>query len=83
MPKPSKVPLRVAAPPPRSADPVASGRPAKPTRRTFSAAEKLSIVREADACAERGQVEALRRRAGGYSYGATYTRAPPQITGRR
>lgn len=39
----------------------------KPKRRFFSAAEKLRIVREADACAERGEIEALLRREGIYS----------------
>jgi transposase-like protein len=39
----------------------------KPTRRSFSAAEKLRIVREADGCTERGQIEALLRREGIYS----------------
>jgi len=66
MPKPSKVPLRVAALPSPRSEPTAV-RPAKPSRRTFTAAEKLRIVREADACAERGQVEALLRREGVYS----------------
>ena len=36
-------------------------------RRTFSAAEKLRIVREAAACAQRGEVEALLRRESIYS----------------
>jgi transposase len=36
-------------------------------RRSFSASEKLRIVREAAACAERGGVEALLRREGIYS----------------
>lgn len=36
-------------------------------RRAFSAAEKLRIVREAAACTERGEVEALLRREGIYS----------------
>ncbi len=36
-------------------------------RRTFSAAEKLRIVREAAACTERGSIEALLRREGIYS----------------
>lgn len=67
MPKPSRVPLRVAAPPAPSEEPVVSARPAKPTRRTYTPAEKLRIVREADACTERGQVEALLRREGVYS----------------
>lgn len=67
MPKPSKVPLRVAAPSIPSASDAPAGPPAKPTRRTFTAAEKLRIVREADACTERGEVEALLRREGLYS----------------
>jgi transposase-like protein len=36
-------------------------------RRSFSAAEKLRIVREAAACTKRGEVEALLRREGIYS----------------
>jgi len=36
-------------------------------RRKFSAAEKLSIVREAAACTQRGDIEALLRREGIYS----------------
>ena len=36
-------------------------------RRSFSAAEKLRIVREAAACNERGDIEALLRREGIYS----------------
>jgi transposase len=36
-------------------------------RRFFSAAEKLRIVREAAACTERGDIEALLRREGIYS----------------
>jgi transposase len=37
------------------------------TRRRFSPADKLRIVKEADACRERGQIEALLRREGIYS----------------
>jgi transposase len=36
-------------------------------RRSFSAAEKLRIVREAEACTKRGDIEALLRREGIYS----------------
>ncbi|WP_437769227.1 transposase [Sorangium sp. So ce764] len=36
-------------------------------RRKFSAAEKLRIVREAAACTQRGDIEALLRREGIYS----------------
>src|SRR5215204_5195438 len=67
MPKPSNVPLRVAASSPLGENPSPPARPAKPTRRTFTAAEKLRIVRAADACTERGEVEARLRREGVYS----------------
>ena len=40
---------------------------AKASRRTFTAKYKRKIVREADACAEPGQVSALLRREGLYS----------------
>ena len=69
-----------AATPLRSPDPVAapptSGTPSRSVevvpkrrpRRTFSAADKLRIVREAAACShQRGAVEALLRREGIYS----------------
>lgn len=36
-------------------------------RRSFTAADKVRIVREADACTERGEVQALLRREGIYS----------------
>ena len=39
----------------------------RPRRRRFSAAQKLQILREADACTEPGQVGALLRREGLYS----------------
>jgi transposase-like protein len=44
-------------------------RPKRTTRgrRTFSPADKLRIVRAADACTERGQIEALLRKEGVYS----------------
>jgi transposase len=67
MPMPSKVPLRAAPSTPRTEEAPATTPPAKPTRRAYTAAEKLRIVREADACTERGQVEALLRREGIYS----------------
>jgi transposase len=41
--------------------------PARATRRRFSAAEKARIVREADACTERGAIGALLRREGVYA----------------
>jgi transposase-like protein len=40
---------------------------ARPTRRRFSADEKARIVREADACTERGAIGALLRREGVYA----------------
>lgn len=67
MPKPSKVPLRAPAPANETDAVVRSAPPAKPTRRRFTAAEKLRIVRQADACTERGEVEAMLRREGIYS----------------
>lgn len=63
MPKPSKTPLRVAT---LGEDPSTTA-PTKPTKRRFTAAEKLRIVRAADACTERGEIEALLRREGIYS----------------
>lgn len=39
----------------------------RPRRRTFTVAEKLRILAEADACAEGGQIGALLRREGLYS----------------
>lgn len=62
MPKPTKVPLQVAK---EASSP--SLKPQKPARRVFSAAYKLRIVREADACTQPGQLEALLRREGLYS----------------
>jgi transposase len=39
----------------------------RPRRRTFTAAYKLEVLREADACSEPGQIGALLRREGLYS----------------
>jgi transposase-like protein len=39
----------------------------RPRRRTFTAAYKLAIVREAEACTEPGEIGALLRREGLYS----------------
>ncbi len=62
-----------------AAAPAAQGAPRRPSgvsvetvpkrgkRRSFSAAEKLRIVRQAAACTERGEIEALLRREGLYS----------------
>jgi transposase-like protein len=41
--------------------------PEKPVRRRFTAEYKLRVLREADACAEPGQLGALLRREGLYS----------------
>jgi len=41
--------------------------PEKPVRRRFTAEYKLRVLRDADACAEPGQVGALLRREGLYS----------------
>jgi len=55
-----------------SSDTAANGaavesKPPPGKRRTFTAADKLRIVREAAACTERGAIEALLRREGIYS----------------
>ena len=64
MPKPSLIPSPVSES--QNGAATRSPRPSKPTRRTFTAAEKLRIVREADACTEKGQIGALLRREGIY-----------------
>ena len=61
-----------SAPAPQGAAVSASGdsvevMPKASKRRSFSAAEKLRILREADGCTERGDVAALLRREGIYS----------------
>jgi transposase-like protein len=74
MPNPSE--LRSVDPTPAQASPDAPARPSgvavevvpKPgKRRSFPVAEKLRIVREAAACTQRGDIEALLRREGIYS----------------
>lgn len=74
MPKPSH--LRSIDPTPAPASPDAAARtsgvavevePKPGRRRSFTAAEKLRIVRQAAACTQRGEVEALLRREGIYS----------------
>ena len=74
MPKPSH--LRSINPTPAPALPDAAARlsgvavevePKPGRRRSFTAAEKLRIVRQAAACTQRGEVEALLRREGIYS----------------
>lgn len=77
MPKPSRIPLRAAAPQ------EAGTAPSKPIRRTFTAAEKLRVVDEADACTERGQVEALLRREGLYASHLAKWRAALRLHGER
>ena len=75
MPKPShlrSIDFVNTAPAAQGAAPRASGEavetaPKAGRRRSFSAAEKLRIVREAAACTKRGEVEALLRREGVYS----------------
>lgn len=46
----------------------------RPARRRYSAAYKLRIVREAEACSEPGQVGAMLRREGLYTSHLTYWR---------
>jgi transposase len=65
-------PLGSRAPTPQGAASRSSGAsvetlPKRRTRRSFTAGEKLRIVREAAACTKRGDVEALLRREGIYS----------------
>lgn len=61
--KPSPI---VVPQPPSSSPPDPEVLP-KASRRTFSAAEKLRILNEADACTQPGQIGALLRREGLYS----------------
>ena len=56
--------------------------PTSGQRRTFTAAEKLRIVREAAACTERGAIEALLRREGIYSSLLTAWRKQLALRGR-
>ena len=74
MPKPSHLHSidSTSAPAAQNGSPRSSGRdvevaPRRGKRRSFPASEKLRIVREAAACTERGQIEALLRREGIYS----------------
>ena len=74
MPKPSRIPDRDPSPKSERRQTRASGvtleTVPKRARRVFSAAEKLRIVKEADAClasGKRGDLEALLRREGIYS----------------
>lgn len=66
----SGAPARATAPldvPPRASGSTVEIKPKRRNRRSFSAAEKLRIVRAAAAATERGEVEALLRREGIYS----------------
>src|ERR1700753_3314541 len=77
--RPSGVSAASASPPSALSGPAAPGAAPRPggvsvetvpkggKRRSFSASEKLRIVRAAAACTERGEVEALLRREGIYS----------------
>jgi transposase-like protein len=77
--RPSGVSVASEPPPSEPSAPAAQGASPHPSgvcfetlpksgkRRTYSAAEKLRIVREAAACTKRGGVEALLRREGLYS----------------
>ena len=74
MPKPSHLRSVDSPPAPAAQDvaPIPSGSslesvPKPGKRRSFSAAEKLRIVREAAACTKRGDIEAVLRREGIYS----------------
>lgn len=74
MPKPSRIPNRNASPESERRKTHAKGATVetvpKRTRRVFSPADKLRIVKEADACltsGKRGDLEALLRREGIYS----------------
>jgi transposase len=74
VPKPSRLRSINPTPAPASRDVAAQSsgvtvevEPKPGTRRSFTAAEKLRIVREAAACTKRGEVEALLRREGIYS----------------
>lgn len=74
MPKPSFISSPIAKP--QKGATTSSSIPSKPTRRKFTADEKLRIVREADACTEKGQIGALLRREGIYdSLLATWRKA--------
>lgn len=53
----------------------------KRSRRSFTAAEKLRILAEADACTARGELEALLRREGIYSSHLSNWRAQRQVRG--
>ncbi len=62
---PSPAAAQDASSPPRSISVETTPKPGK--RRSFTAAEKLRIVRDAAACTRRGDIEALLRREGIYS----------------
>jgi transposase-like protein len=67
----------------RQTDPVIEGRPdpqvvARPTRRSFTAAYKLRILKEADTCTHHGDLGELLRREGLYSSTLTSFRKQQQ-----
>jgi|SRR5436853_3467425 len=63
----SKKPSLIVVPPRRPSDAPDPEVTPKATRRTFSAAAKLHILQEADACTKPGDIGALLRREGLYS----------------
>jgi len=67
--------------PPSSTEVVADPRLDRRQRRRFSAEDKLRILREADACTERGERSALLRREGIYSSHLNHWRAQLQQQG--
>src|SRR5437763_4086118 len=63
----SKKPSLIVVPPQHPSDVPDPEVTPKATRRTFSAADKLRILQEADACTKPGDIGALLRREGLYS----------------
>jgi len=63
----SRKPSLIVVPQPPASRPPDPEVVPKASRRTFSAAEKLRILNEADACTQSGQIGALLRREGLYS----------------
>lgn len=64
---PAHKPSLIVVPQPLSSRPPDPEMLPKASRRTFSAAKKLRILNEADACTQPGQIGALLRREGLYS----------------
>ena len=63
----SKKPSLIVVPPQHPSDAPDPEVTPKPIRRTFSAAAKLRLLQEADACTKPGEIGALLRREGLYS----------------